>query len=295
MSEPDPLEVLGSLFVPLPPDEQPRRLAQWQPGRAGHLTPEMIEQALKSWVPAEPGAELGVWFDRDGCPIGPVRHQFLQDNDDYRIVAEHWLCGWRVSTVWTGFDQSPVPPSLRPGDAPMIYETMLFGPGGTCDSECDWDALPDDPSRDQAIAAVLAELPGTRTHYATADEASEGPRTHRSHAGGTAPCPSVADPDVGSVQRRAVASHRWRVAAGNPGRRYPGSGVGTMSGTGELFECAVCHGTFTKGRRDEEVMEEARSLFPAGDLDEEEPGLVCDPCFLVVMAWAAENEPGHLL
>jgi hypothetical protein len=68
-----------------------------------------------------------------------------------------------------------------------------------------------------------------------------------------------------------------------------------MSGKGEPFTCAVCHGTLEKGRSDEEAMAEARSLYPARDLEAGEPGITCDSCFQKVMAWARLNAPEHLL
>ena len=66
-----------------------------------------------------------------------------------------------------------------------------------------------------------------------------------------------------------------------------------MRDIGDLYECAVCHGTFAKTISDEEARAEARSLFPAEDL--EDTGVVCDDCFHKVMAWARQNMPEHLL
>lgn len=68
-----------------------------------------------------------------------------------------------------------------------------------------------------------------------------------------------------------------------------------MSGEGESFTCANCKKTCVKGRSDEEALAEARSLFPAGDLLAEEPGIVCDPCFRMIMEWATVNAPELLL
>jgi hypothetical protein len=65
-----------------------------------------------------------------------------------------------------------------------------------------------------------------------------------------------------------------------------------MGGTGEPYECAVCHGTFTKSRSDEEALAEMESTWrPDGD---GELATVCDDCFQRVMAWAESDAPGTL-
>lgn len=64
-----------------------------------------------------------------------------------------------------------------------------------------------------------------------------------------------------------------------------------MTGIGESFECWVCHRTFTKGRSDEEALAEQASLWEPIPGDDEEPGIVCDPCFQQVVAWAEVEIP----
>jgi hypothetical protein len=66
-----------------------------------------------------------------------------------------------------------------------------------------------------------------------------------------------------------------------------------MTGTGESYECAVCHGTFTKTRSDEEAEAERREIWvePFGD---DEEGTICDDCFQRVMAWAESEHPEYL-
>lgn len=59
---------------------------------------------------------------------------------------------------------------------------------------------------------------------------------------------------------------------------------------GEPYTCGNCGGIFTKTWSDEEAMAEARSLFPAEDL-EDGIGIVCDGCFRVIMAWASGDVP----
>lgn len=177
MTEPDPLEVLGPFIRPLSLAGEAERYATYQSGRAGVLTPEMIRQAIALCEPRpEPGTELGLWFDRDGHPIGPLRWQMLLQDDAYRCVAEHWVKDWRVSTVWTGMDGSHMPPSMRKVP-PLIYETKIFGPGGGTDGSATAlrELMPGlRLTADQARAAALAAFPGAEIHYATADEALAG-------------------------------------------------------------------------------------------------------------------------
>ena len=63
-----------------------------------------------------------------------------------------------------------------------------------------------------------------------------------------------------------------------------------MTGTGESYECAVCHGTFTKTRSDEEALAEMRETWTPCPGDDD-PGLVCDGCFDRVMGWAERDAP----
>lgn len=63
-----------------------------------------------------------------------------------------------------------------------------------------------------------------------------------------------------------------------------------MSGLGEPFECAVCHGHFTKGWTDEEAWDEALDTMPPGDLAEGF-GETCDDCYRQAMAFIREHHP----
>lgn len=49
---------------------------------------------------------------------------------EYRIVAQHWVRGWMVSTIWLGLDHSLSFAALtgKP-HVPVIFETMIFPPG----------------------------------------------------------------------------------------------------------------------------------------------------------------------
>lgn len=63
-----------------------------------------------------------------------------------------------------------------------------------------------------------------------------------------------------------------------------------MSGTGESYECAVCHGVFLKTRSDEEALAEMRETWQPTS-DDDDLGTVCDDCFQQVMAWAQTQAP----
>jgi len=63
-----------------------------------------------------------------------------------------------------------------------------------------------------------------------------------------------------------------------------------VSGIGESYECAVCHGMFVKGRDDEDAMAEMEALFR----ETSGPQAVCDTCWIQVMAWAQLDAPETL-
>lgn len=63
-----------------------------------------------------------------------------------------------------------------------------------------------------------------------------------------------------------------------------------MTGVGEPFVCAVCHGEFTKTRPDEEAWDELLDNEPVENLAEG-VGVTCDPCYQEVMAFMRENYP----
>jgi hypothetical protein len=47
---------------------------------------------------------VGLYFDRQGKPIEMMDWAALHDDTAYRIIAQHWIRGWMVSTVWLGLD-----------------------------------------------------------------------------------------------------------------------------------------------------------------------------------------------
>lgn len=66
-----------------------------------------------------------------------------------------------------------------------------------------------------------------------------------------------------------------------------------MTGAGESYECAVCHGRFGKTRSDEEAEAERRATW-AEPYEDDEGGTVCDDCFQRIMAWAEAEHPEYL-
>ncbi|MGH9166175.1 MAG: hypothetical protein ACRDZW_11805 [Acidimicrobiales bacterium] len=63
----------------------------------------------------------GLWFDRQGRPIGVAEMAELSRDHDYRVVARDFVGSVEVATVWLGFDHS-----LRES-TPIIFATFVFG------------------------------------------------------------------------------------------------------------------------------------------------------------------------
>lgn len=95
-----------------------------------------MTQKLGGCVSAMPNIEevtKGMYFRRDGTPCASILEPGLDfKNMDLRRVAatELWWGGW-VSTVWLGINHNWF------GGKPLIFETMLFGPGGNGDYDMD--------------------------------------------------------------------------------------------------------------------------------------------------------------
>jgi hypothetical protein len=112
--------------------------------------------------------------------------------------------------------------------------------------------------------------------------------------------PGVSAGELDAIKRGILALAGWRcldwsVEAAGYRLVIEGGAMTGLERLGDPFTCDCCGHAFTKGWSDEEAMAEAESLYPAEDLEAEEPGIVCDPCFQVIMAWAQEEMPGHLL
>ena len=74
-----------------------------------------------------------MYFDRKGQPIELDEWTRLFEDQDYKIVAQHWVRGWMVSTVWLGLNHN-----FAGKGAPLIFETMTFPPGDEADGESVW-------------------------------------------------------------------------------------------------------------------------------------------------------------
>jgi hypothetical protein len=64
-----------------------------------------------------------VYYDRNGQPIDMMTWARAFETGEDRVVAQHWVRGWMVSTVWLGLDHNFF------GGPPLIFETMIFPPG----------------------------------------------------------------------------------------------------------------------------------------------------------------------
>lgn len=64
-----------------------------------------------------------MYYDREGQPMEMMAWAQKFGDRDYQTVAQHWVRGWMVSTVWLGINHNFW------GGTPLIFETMIFPPG----------------------------------------------------------------------------------------------------------------------------------------------------------------------
>lgn len=105
----------------------------------------------------------GMYFDRQGQPLTMEAWAAKFGDPGYQVVAQHWIRGWMVSTVWLGIDHG-----FGSSPAPVIFETMIFPPGDERGAgETEWsDRYMDRYSteataqagHDQAIASLREKL-----------------------------------------------------------------------------------------------------------------------------------------
>jgi hypothetical protein len=69
-----------------------------------------------------------MYYDRKGQPLEILAWARAFENFEGRIVAQHWVRGWFVSTVWDGLDHN-----YFSSGPPLIFETMIFPPGDEAD------------------------------------------------------------------------------------------------------------------------------------------------------------------
>jgi len=110
----------------------------------------------------------GLYFDRKGQPIDmPAWGEKFGDRE-YQIVAQHWVRGWMISTVWLGIDHGFGRFLSRGAPyVPIIFETMIFAPGDvTIGADDDLDEYQEryateeaaQAGHDRALAAVVERL-----------------------------------------------------------------------------------------------------------------------------------------
>jgi len=80
------------------------------------------------------------YYDRKGRPIGLMDWARLHEDANYLIIAQHWVRGWMVSTVWLGIDHGFSTMFSDGPHVPVIFETMIFAPGDVRLGKEDWEA-----------------------------------------------------------------------------------------------------------------------------------------------------------
>lgn len=68
--------------------------------------------------------DRSLYYDRHGQPMDLMGWASKHEDMDYKVVAQHWIRGWMVSTVWLGIDHN-----FTMSGPPLIFETMVFPPG----------------------------------------------------------------------------------------------------------------------------------------------------------------------
>jgi hypothetical protein len=103
-----------------------------------------------------------MYFDRQGRPMGMLDWARMMEDRDYSVVAQHWVRGWMVSTVWLGLNHN-----FTFKGAPVIFETMIFAPKDVTVGREDWEDGPD-------VAGTMADLDQYQERYPTEEAAQAG-------------------------------------------------------------------------------------------------------------------------
>jgi hypothetical protein len=108
-----------------------------------------------------------MYFDRQGRPMGMLDWAAKIEDRDYCVVAQHWVRGWMVSTVWLGLNHN-----FTSQGPPIIFETMIFAPKdatiGKEDEGEDWEAGED------AFGTAARDLDQYQERYPTEAAAQAG-------------------------------------------------------------------------------------------------------------------------
>ena len=78
------------------------------------------------------------FYDRQGQRIDLMTWARHVEDRQYSVVAQHWVRGWMVSTVWLGLDHGY---GMTP--VPLIFETMIFAPKDATVGREDRGTVPD--------------------------------------------------------------------------------------------------------------------------------------------------------
>lgn len=109
------------------------------------------------------------YYDRKGRQIGMMDWARLHEDRDYLVVAQHWVRGWMVSTVWLGIDHGFSTMFSGGPHVPVIFETMIFAPGDVrLGGDDDLDEYQEryateeaaQAGHDRALAAMVERLGG---------------------------------------------------------------------------------------------------------------------------------------
>src|SRR3954452_10338429 len=76
----------------------------------------------------EPGADGLRHYDRDGIRISLWESMVLSANREDVVVRQTRIGDFKISTVWLSVDHNFLS-SFSGSDEPLIFETMIFGPG----------------------------------------------------------------------------------------------------------------------------------------------------------------------
>lgn len=106
--------------------------------------------------------DSGFYSDRQGRQIEMTDWARKHEDYDYRTVAQHWVRGWKVLTVWLGIDHN----FTRQGP-PVIFETMIFAPKDVTIGREDWEA-------DGDALGTVTDLDQYQDRYATEEAAQAG-------------------------------------------------------------------------------------------------------------------------
>ena len=117
---------------------------------------------------------IQIFYDRKGKPITLQEAEPLLADFSYVVVAQHWVRGWMVSTVWNGTDIGRFT-----GGPSTLFETMTFPPGSeeaALHEDLDhrqWRYPTEEAAlagHDQILAMVCDELGASAAEITTAPE-----------------------------------------------------------------------------------------------------------------------------